>query len=135
MEVLHGLKNFSLFRLVLCWLLFVPFIACEDEPEKRTDHAPAPKEEEKYVAVAPELNEDSVYSFIQQQVAFGPRVPSTKAHKQCATYLTEKLRAYGFSVSTQTTTVQTFDGKKHGLVNIIGSYKKAGSPAFIFSLG
>ena len=35
---------------------------------------------------------DSAYSYVKQQVDFGPRVPSTKAHELCAAYLSESLK-------------------------------------------
>ena len=38
---------------------------------------------------------DSAYSYIERQMAFGPRVPNSAAHMQCAVWLIEQLRASG----------------------------------------
>jgi len=39
----------------------------------------------------PRFNSDSAYEFIRAQLAFGPRVPGTKAHEACAQFLASKL--------------------------------------------
>ena len=44
---------------------------------------------------------DSAYQFVQQQVAFGPRVPGTRAHTDCALFLLEKLSDFGAPVVLQ----------------------------------
>ncbi len=71
---------------------------------------------------APAFNADSAYSFIKQQVAFGPRIPNTPAHDQGAAYLYEKMSSY-----TDQVTVQEFDGKSQSgefykFKNIIASF-------------
>lgn len=70
---------------------------------------------------APDFNADSAYIFVEKQVSFGPRVPNTKAHKECATWLVTKLKQLGCEVSTQDFVATTFDGKKLNATNIIGS--------------
>jgi glutaminyl-peptide cyclotransferase len=72
---------------------------------------------------APDFNADSAYSFVKAQVDFGPRVPGTPAHAQCADYLTAKLKSYGLETIVQKGTVQTFDKKQFSLKNIIASFK------------
>ena len=42
----------------------------------------------------PIFDADSAYSYVAAQVAFGPRVPNTDAHKACATYLASELERY-----------------------------------------
>jgi len=37
--------------------------------------------------VPPTFDADSAYKFIADQVNFGPRVPGSKAHSKCATWL------------------------------------------------
>jgi len=76
---------------------------------------------------APAFNADSAYRFTKEQVDFGPRVPGTKAHEQCAKYLEEKLKSYGLEVIVQKDVVQTYDGKKHAMSNFIGQYNAAHS--------
>lgn len=70
----------------------------------------------------PAFNADSAYSYVAKQVDFGARVPNTAAHKQCAQYLSDKLRSFGASVIEQKATLTAFNGTKLEAINIIGSY-------------
>lgn len=70
---------------------------------------------------APAFNADSAYAFIDQQVAFGPRVPNTAAHTKAGDYLVAKLRQYGCEVTEQKFVATTWDGQKLNARNIIGS--------------
>ncbi len=71
----------------------------------------------------PSFNADSAYQFIEDQVAFGPRVPNMQSHEACATYLTEKLNSFGATVYTQKFDAIAFDGTILKSTNIIGAYK------------
>ena len=42
---------------------------------------------------APVFNADSAYAFTAKQVAFGPRVPNTKAHIATGNWLVAKLKS------------------------------------------
>ncbi|WP_129716074.1 M28 family peptidase [Pedobacter sp. SYP-B3415] len=107
------------------WLLpaltSLALAACNNEPKKSQDDT-AVKQEVKLVS--PEFDADSAYAFAKAQVDFGPRIPSTKAHADCAAYLQNKLRQFGADVSLQTGTVKTYDGKSHQLKNILASFNK-----------
>ena len=75
------------------------------------------------IPTAPKFNEDSAYSFVKAQVDFGPRIPGTPAHAKCSDYLFAKLKSYGWEVQMQNGNIETYDGKKFNLKNIIASYK------------
>lgn len=77
---------------------------------------------ESYNKISPEFNADSAYSYIDRQVAFGPRVPGSHAHDLCGDYLSAKLQEFGASVVEQNTTVTHYDSQKFKLRNIIGSF-------------
>lgn len=79
----------------------------------------------------PVFNSDSAYSFIRQQVNFGPRVPGSKAHAACATYLENKLTQYAFETSVQQGTITAFDGKQFRIKNIIGSYNPSSNKRYL----
>lgn len=66
---------------------------------------------------------DSAYQFIQSQVDFGPRVPNTDAHAQCAAYLSAKLKSFGAEVTEQKADLKAFNGTVLKAVNIIGSFQ------------
>ncbi len=72
--------------------------------------------------VAPTFNADSAYIFIADQVAFGPRVPGTKAHSKCALWLEDKLRSYGGKVIVQDFKTRTYDNITRNGKNIIASF-------------
>lgn len=65
---------------------------------------------------------DSAYKYVQQQVDFGPRVPNTEAHIQCASYLSAQLKAFGAVVTEQKAELTAFNGTVLRAINIIGSY-------------
>jgi hypothetical protein len=75
----------------------------------------------------PAFNADSAYSFVKAQVDFGPRVPNLPAHKQCADYLSGKMRSYTANVTVQQGSAAAFDGTILNFRNIIGSFGPAGN--------
>ena len=56
------------------------------------------------------------------QVAFGPRVPNTKAHKQCGDYLAAELVRFGAKVYQQEASLTAYDGTRLEARNLIGSF-------------
>ncbi|HNP47480.1 MAG TPA: M28 family peptidase [Bacteroidia bacterium] len=72
--------------------------------------------------IAPIFNADSAYNYVKAQCDFGPRVPGTKAHEACATYIEQKFKLYCPSVSVQTGVVTTYDGVRLNIKNIIASF-------------
>jgi glutaminyl-peptide cyclotransferase len=65
---------------------------------------------------------DSAYAFTQKQVAFGPRVPNTAAHKACRAWLVKKLKSYGAVVEEQVLAEKHYSGKIHNGANIIAKF-------------
>jgi hypothetical protein len=91
------------------------------------------KTEEKTVNI-PEFSKDSAYKFTQKQVDFGPRVPNTKAHDDCAKYLSAQLKRLGAEVINQNADLTAFDGTVLRSTNIIGSFNlKAETRILLFS--
>ena len=74
------------------------------------------------VRKSPNFNGDSAYRFVDKQVAFGPRIPGTKSHAECAEYLENKLKRFGAKVLIQKSSVITHDNRKYELKNIIASF-------------
>ncbi len=73
-------------------------------------------------AEAPVFNPDSAYYFIEKQVVFGPRVPNTNAHSQCAWFLMQTLGNYTTNLDVQEAKVRAYDGTVLNIKNIIGSF-------------
>lgn len=91
------------------------FAACGEN--KKT---PAPVE---MAAVVPIFDGDSARSFVAAQVAFGPRVPNSEAHRACGDYLESKLRSYGAEVLAQNVTLTAYNGDKLQARNIIAQFQ------------
>lgn len=71
---------------------------------------------------APVFNADSAYLYVERQVAFGPRVPNSAAHKACGDYLASELGRFGAKVYQQEATLTAYDGTKLEARNVIGSF-------------
>lgn len=79
------------------------------------------------VAVANKLtfNADSAMAYISEQVKFGPRVPGTVSHEECAKWLTSKLVATNpDTIITQKATVTAYTDAKLPITNIMAMYNK-----------
>lgn len=73
--------------------------------------------------VVPIFDADSAYSFIERQLAFGPRVPNTASHRKCGDYLVDKLRGYGADVVTQDVDLKAYTGDVLKARNIIAQFQ------------
>ena len=71
---------------------------------------------------APAFNADSAYSFIQQQVDFGPRIPNSQAHRNCGDFLYEKMSGYADKVMVQEFDSKSQSGEFYQFRNIIASF-------------
>lgn len=65
---------------------------------------------------------DSAYAYIERQMTFGPRVPNSASHMQCAVWLIEQLRACGAEVELQKGFMPDYRGNNQQLYNIIGHF-------------
>lgn len=74
-------------------------------------------------AIVPIFDADSAYSFVERQVAFGPRVPGTATHRKCGNWLVEKLRSYGAEVLTQDVDLKAYNGNVLKARNIIAQFQ------------
>ncbi len=69
----------------------------------------------------PDFNSENAYDLLKKQVAFGPRVPGTQAHKNTASWLVESLEQYSEHVSLQPFS-GVIDGREFDMNNIIASF-------------
>ena len=69
--------------------------------------------------ISPNFNADSAMVFLTAQIAFGPRVPNTPAHKACGDYLIKELRKYTEAVVIQDANVVAYTGKGLKIRNIM----------------
>lgn len=100
---------------ILNFLLLSILISCKQEAKTVMTATPP--------VVVPTFSADSAYAFIEQQVAFGPRVPNTLGHQQCADYLAETLERFGAEVMLQKAQLRAFNGTILNATNIIGAFR------------
>lgn len=90
-------------------------LGCKDNPKKKD------KPTKSVASYRLTFSEDSAYKFIEKQVSFGPRVPGTDAHKQCADYLVSSLRSYCDTAFIQVGEMPSKNGSV-AINNVIGSF-------------
>ncbi|MCB2219749.1 MAG: M28 family peptidase [Bacteroidetes bacterium] len=108
------------FLNVFMIITVVLIVGCNDG--QKAKHKSASEKAEKPIKI-PDFNKDSAYHFVQMQVDFGPRVPGTKAHTDCAKYLSGTLNRMADTVFVQTFQARAYDGTVLNGKNIIGSFQ------------
>ena len=101
-------------RLTLLSLL-LSMAACGDDPAPR-----------------PEFDGDAALRYVQQQLAFGPRIPGTEGHRRMAAWLDSLLRSRTDSVVAQRWTHVTRQGDSLPLVNLIARFNPAATTRILF---
>lgn len=71
-------------------------------------------------AVLGNFDADSAYNYLARQVAFGPRVPNTEAHRLAGDWLVSELKRHGAKVTEQKAALKAFDGTILNSRNIFG---------------
>ncbi|MCL2683390.1 MAG: M28 family peptidase [Bacteroidales bacterium] len=101
----------------LAVLLFV-WMSCQTRPSSNTE---AHSASEIRISL-PDFDADSAYHFVAKQMSFGPRVPGTKAHEQCANWLQKTISAYADNVIVQPFSARIWNGETRHGKNIIASF-------------
>ena len=114
------MKNDVITMPVLLLMVLISFTSCNNRPsgEKPAETGKQTKPE----VFVPGFNADSAYFYIEKQVAFGPRVPNTAAHKACAVWLENPLKRFTAEVVVQQTRLKASDGTLLDSRNIIASF-------------
>lgn len=121
----------ALLPLLLVFLL----TACGDDKKgngntvdpPKPDTAPPPK------PIAPALNADSIYAYVEKQMAFGDRIPNSKAHVACGDWFESFLKTYADTVYVQAFTAVTHDRKKLNARNFIASFNPGSATRILVS--
>ena len=103
-------------------LLIIPLIfSCNNTPkeDENTDAEEESAINEAFNSVS--FDADSAYSFVSRQVAFGPRVPNTSAHKNCGNWLIKMLNKYCDTVYVQEFKAKSYKNEQWNGTNIIGT--------------
>lgn len=73
------------------------------------------------LAACPSFMADSAMRYIEEQCAFGPRVPGTPASEACGDYIVAQFERFGAVVKEQRVVVTAYDGSKVPARNITAS--------------
>ena len=105
----------------LCSLILLMACGSAGSPEQTATTTSSPQTAVT-TSKAPTFEADSAYTYVANQVAFGPRVPNSKAHKQCGDYLAAELTRFGAQLYVQEANLKAYDGTLLEARNLIGSY-------------
>ncbi|MEZ4961078.1 MAG: M28 family peptidase [Saprospiraceae bacterium] len=81
----------------------------------------------------PKFDRDSAFHYVDKQVAFGPRVPNTDAHKKCREWLVGQFKSFGLEVIEQPFQARAYTGTVLNGVNIIAQYKPSAPKRIFFA--
>lgn len=117
------MKNKSLLFFASC--LAGLFMACNGGKENtiQTNQAKPAQATVVIPSDLPSFSGDSAYAFTARQVAFGPRVPNTPAHKACGDWLIATLKRLGAEVVVQPGIVTAYTGENLQIRNIMGRFR------------
>jgi hypothetical protein len=79
-----------------------------------------------------EFDGQSAFRYIETQVAFGPRIPGTEAHRRAAAWLDSLLRQRADTVIVQSWTHVTAKGDSLPLTNFIARFNPAAEKRLLF---
>lgn len=112
-------------KSIIIYLLLPLLLSCgawKKNQEDKAEESPEVSE-----AGVPRFDADSAYSYLAAQVAFGPRVPNSEAHRQAADWLVAELKRHGAEVIEQKADLKAFDGTVLKARNIFGQYNPEAS--------
>ncbi len=113
------------FYLILSLFVIGAFTSCKPKTVQPTFETEK-SEVVQSIKIA-DFNADSAYYFVEQQVKFGPRVPNSKAHQECAAWLEKTLKTYTLQVAVQPFTAKAYNGTVLNCKNIIASFNPKNS--------
>ena len=118
----HGTRINSMMRkisfTILSSILFLALLSSCNQKKNGTTTSNTETANSKPETISvPQFNSDSSYDFVKVQCDFGPRVPNTKQHDACASYLSAKLKTYTPNVIVQKGVVTTYDNIKLNIQN------------------
>jgi Zn-dependent M28 family amino/carboxypeptidase len=116
---------------IFYFIISIVFLfSCKENKKKVEDNQQQPVAKKVEI---PAFNADSAYYFTEKQVAFGPRIPNTKAQNVCAAYLVSVLKKYCKNVIVQEFQSKAWDGTMLKGKNIIASFNPETNNRIFFS--
>lgn len=111
-------------------ILLLSFVSCQDKKTSKTVAKPTVQKQE---IVVPSFNADSAYNYVKKQLDFGPRVPESKAHAQCAEWFIDFFKDKADTVYVQNFRTRLYNGKGIDGKNIIASFNPQAKKRILLS--
>ncbi len=119
-------------KIHLTYILLLILASCGGNTPKTDGNGDTAQS--KTTIITPVFNADSAYAFVATQTAFGPRVPGTIAHSNCAVWLQGRFEEWADTVVIQHFKTRVYDRTIFGGQNIIASFNpKAGKRIILAS--
>ncbi len=106
-------------KLFLISLVLLSMTSCDNKQNSKPVAQPAPQVKQ---VVIPDFNADSAYNYVKKQLDFGPRVPGSVAHKQCAEWFVDFFSDKADTVYVQDFRTRLYDGRGIDGKNIIAAF-------------
>ncbi len=106
-------------KLFLISLVLLSIFSCDNKQNSKPVAQPAPQVKQ---VVIPDFNADSAYNYVKKQLDFGPRVPGSAAHKQCAEWFVDFFGDKADTVYVQNFRTRLYDGRGIDGKNIIAAF-------------
>ena len=106
-------------KITIISLVVLTIFSCDNKQNSKPAAQPAPQVKQ---VVIPDFNADSAYNYVKKQLDFGPRVPGSVAHKQCAEWFVDFFSDKADTVYVQDFRTRLYDGRGIDGKNIIAAF-------------
>lgn len=106
-------------KIAIISLVIFSITSCDNKQNSKPAAQPAPQVKQ---VVIPDFNADSAYNYVKKQLDFGPRVPGSVAHKQCAEWFVDFFSDKADTVYVQDFRTRLYDGRGIDGKNIIAAF-------------
>ena len=106
-------------KIFIISLALFSITSCDNKQNSKPAAQPAPQVKQ---VVIPDFNADSAYNYVKKQLDFGPRVPGSVAHKQCAEWFVDFFSDKADTVYVQDFRTRLYDGRGIDGKNIIAAF-------------
>ena len=106
-------------KITLISLVLLSIVSCDNKQNSKPVTQPAPQVKQ---VVIPQFNADSAYNYVAKQLEFGPRVPGSEAHKQCAEWFIDFFNDKADTVYVQDFRTRLYNGNGIDGKNIIAAF-------------
>lgn len=106
-------------KITIISLVVLTIFSCDNKQNSKPAAQPVPQVKQ---VVIPDFNADSAYNYVAKQLEFGPRVPGSEAHKQCAEWFIDFFNEKADTVYVQDFRTRLYNGNGIDGKNIIAAF-------------